>query len=96
MIHEDYSMGNILFEPSDQGVKFQLVDLNRMRFKQHISCKKGCKNFERIDTDQHALSVIARAYAQARGYNEEECIQLVLRFRWRKHKKVDTTTQTHA
>ena len=92
MIHEDYSMGNILFEPTDQGVRFQLVDLNRMRFNQHINCHKGCKNFERIDTDQHALSVVAKAYAQARGFNEDECVQLVLRMRWRKHKKPNTTT----
>lgn len=87
MIHTDYSMGNILFEPTDLGAQFQLVDLNRMRFGQHIHCRRGCRNFERIDTDTHALSTIARAYAKARGFDEEECIRLVLKFRWRKHKK---------
>jgi len=87
MLHTDYSMGNILFEPTKQGAEFQLVDLNRMRFGQRINCRRGCRNFERIDTDSHALSVIARAYAQARGYNEEECVRLVLKMRWRKHKK---------
>jgi glycosyltransferase involved in cell wall biosynthesis len=87
MLHADYSMGNILFQPNEQGAEFQLVDLNRMRFGQTIGCRKGCKNFERIDTDSHALSVIARAYAKARGYDEEECVQLVLKLRWRKHKK---------
>jgi hypothetical protein len=87
MLHADYSMGNVLFEPIEQGAEFQLVDLNRMRFGQRINCRKGCRNFERIDTDSHALSTMARAYAQARGFDEEECIRLVLKMRWRKHKK---------
>lgn len=87
ILHADYSMGNVLFEPSETDTCFQLVDLNRMRFKQRINCRKGCRNFERIDTDHEALSVMARAYAQARGYNEEECVRLVLKMRWRKHKK---------
>ena len=86
MLHADYSMGNILFEPTKQGAEFQLVDLNRMRFGQRINCRRGCRNFERIDTDHEALSTIAQAYAQARGYNVEECVRLVLKMRWRKHK----------
>ena len=87
MLHADYSMGNVLFEPTQQGAEFQLVDLNRMRFGQRINCRKGCRNFERIDTDNEALLAIARSYAQTRGFDEEECIQLVLKMRWRKHKK---------
>lgn len=87
ILHSDYSMGNVLFEPNEQGAQFQLVDLNRMQFGQKVNCRKGCRNFERIDTDVQALSAIARAYAQARGFDEEECIRLVLKMRWRKHKK---------
>jgi Ser/Thr protein kinase RdoA (MazF antagonist) len=87
ILHADYSMGNILFEPTSEGARFQLVDLNRMRFGLRIDCHKGCRNFERIDTDSHALATIARAYAQARGYNEDECVELVLKMRWHKHKK---------
>ena len=87
MLHADYSMGNVLFEPTEQGAEFQLVDLNRMRFGLRINCRKGCRNFERIDTDTYALSTIAREYAQARGYDPEECVRLVLKMRWRKHKK---------
>ena len=93
MLHADYSMGNVLFEPTEHGADFQLVDLNRMRFGLRIDCQKGCKNFERIDTDPHALATIARAYAEARGYDKEECVRLVLSMRWRKHKKPNTITQ---
>ena len=87
MLHADYSMGNVLFEPSEEGTHFQLVDLNRMRFGVRIDCRKGCRNFERIDTDTHALSTMARAYAKARGFDEEVCVKWVLKMRWRKHKK---------
>lgn len=87
VLHADYSMGNVLFEPTGSGTQFQLVDLNRMCFGQSIDCKKGCRNFERIDTDQEALATMARAYAKARGYEEERCVALVLKMRWRKHKK---------
>lgn len=87
ILHADYSMGNVLFEPKESTTQFQLVDLNRMQFGQKINCRRGCKNFERIDTDSQALSVMARAYAEARGFGEEECIHLVLKMRWRKHKK---------
>jgi tRNA A-37 threonylcarbamoyl transferase component Bud32 len=87
ILHADYSMGNVLFEPTEHGADFQLVDLNRMRFGQHINCRKGCRNLERIDTDKHALSTIAKAYAEARGFDPEECVRLVLKMRWRKHKR---------
>lgn len=87
MLHTDYSMGNVLFDQTENGVAFQLVDLNRMKFNQRIDARRGCKNFERIDTDKEALTTIARAYAKARGLDEEQCIDMVLRMRWRKHKK---------
>lgn len=87
MLHTDYSMGNVLFDQTENGVAFQLVDLNRMKFNQRINARRGCKNFERIDTDKEALTTIARAYAKARGLDEEQCIDMVLRMRWRKHKK---------
>lgn len=87
ILHADYSMGNVLFEPHEEGTRFQIVDLNRIHFGQRIGCRRGCRNFERIDTDAESLTTMARSYAQARGYEEEECVQLVLKMRWRKHKK---------
>ena len=90
MLHSDYSMGNILFEQIGENIQFQLVDLNRMKFGMRIGCHQGCQNFERIDTDKEALCTIAEAYAQVRGYKKEDCTELVLRMRWRKHKKSNT------
>ena len=83
-------MGNILFEQIGENIQFQLVDLNRMKFGMRIGCHQGCQNFERIDTDKEALCTIAEAYAQVRGYKKEDCTELVLRMRWRKHKKSNT------
>ena len=87
MMHADYSMGNILFDIHSDEIEFQLVDLNRMKFGRKINIRKGCRNFERIDTDREALVTIAKAYAKARGFDEETCARLVLRMRWHKHKK---------
>ena len=79
-------MGNILFDFTKDGVEFQLVDLNRISFKKHIGLEIGCRGFERIDVEPEILEIIARSYAIARGFDEEKCIDLVKKYRWRKHK----------
>ena len=84
--HKDYSMGNILFDFTNDGVDFQLVDLNRISFKKYISLEEGCRGFERIDVESEVLEIIARSYAIARGFDEKKCIELVKKYRWRKHK----------
>lgn len=45
IIHKDYSQGNILFDDNDN---IQLVDLNRMLFRQHISLSRGLRNLRRL------------------------------------------------
>ena len=47
---------------------------------------EGCRGFERIDVEPEMLEIIARAYATARGFDEAKCINLVKKYRWRKHK----------
>lgn len=84
--HKDYSMGNVLFDISGEDVIFQLVDLNRISFKKSISLEKGCRGFERIDVEPKILEIMARSYAIARGFDEKRCIDLVKKYRWRKHK----------
>ena len=79
-------MGNILFDFTNDGVDFQLVDLNRISFKKYIGLEDGCRGFERIDVEPEILRIIACSYAIARGFNEEKCIELVKKYRWRKHK----------
>ena len=45
IIHRDYSGGNILFDDNDN---IQLVDLNRVRFRRHISLRAGLRNLGRL------------------------------------------------
>lgn len=82
--HKDYSMGNILFDFKDDDVEFQIIDLNRVRFKKKIDIYKGCKGFERIDVESRILEIMARSYAKERNFDEDKCIDLVKKYRWRK------------
>ncbi|MDO9153109.1 MAG: glycosyltransferase [Paludibacter sp.] len=86
IIHADYSAGNILFgKNKNNEIDVQLVDLNRLKFTK-VNMKAGCKNFERLNIDNDALKVLAFEYAKARNFDEEVCVNIVLKNRWRKHK----------
>lgn len=84
--HQDYSPGNILFDVIDGKPEFCLVDINRMEFGP-VSMKKGCLNFARLWGPLQMFRIIAKAYAQTRGFNEEETCREILQAReqyWRK------------
>ncbi len=81
-LHRDFSGGNILFD--DDG-RVEIIDLNRIRWCRHIDLQTGCKNFERLNIRREALTVMATAYAEARGFDADECVRYVLSHRWKKH-----------
>lgn len=74
LLHKDYSRGNILFARTEKGVHVEIIDLNRIRFKQ-IGWEEGCRNFERLPLTDRMLTTLTKAYAQARGFDEEQCLQ---------------------
>ena len=82
----DYSGGNILLDVVDGEVQFELVDLNRMSFGK-IDMDRGCRGFERLNVEPSALAIMAQEYAKERGFEETECVELVQKYRWRKHQK---------
>jgi len=90
VLHGDYSEGNILFSIKGKEVLFEIVDLNRIKFKK-VSPEEGCKNFERLNLEPEALTIIAKAYARARNLDEKNCIDWILKYRWRKHKNISKT-----
>lgn len=90
VLHGDYSEGNILFSIKGKEVLFEIVDLNRIKFKK-ISPEEGCKNFERLNLEPEALTIIAKEYAKARNLDEKNCIDWILKYRWRKHKNISKT-----
>lgn len=88
--HQDYSGGNILFEYRDGKVVIELIDLNRLKFGK-VNLFDGCRNFERLNIDADALRTIAKAYAQARGFDVQLCTNSIIQMRWKKHVKQQIT-----
>ena len=89
LMHRDYSPGNILWEPTQDGYQFVLVDTNQMHFG-HISQKKGCRNFARLWGQKGFFRLLAREYAAIRGFNPDECERLVMEARrkfWKRYMK---------
>ncbi|MGN1240278.1 MAG: glycosyltransferase [Paludibacteraceae bacterium] len=89
VLHKDYSGGNILF--NEDGTHIEIVDLNRIRFCRRISIHQGLRNFERLNIDREALTIMAQAYAQAMGYDPDYCSQYIIKHRWHKHVKQGIT-----
>ena len=71
-LHADYSPGNILFRKDDEGVRFCLVDINRMHFGA-VSARKGCENFARLWGSDRMFGLLSEAYAEARGTDAAQC-----------------------
>ena len=86
--HKDYGRGNILFVKTEEGIKIEIVDLNRMSIGP-IDLKSGCKNLERLPATPHMHRLIAEEYAKARGYDVEECYQLLRAYRSTQPGKID-------
>ena len=71
VLHLDYSPGNILWDKDDEGYHFAVVDINRMRFGK-VNMEDGCAALRRLWGPKRFIELIARHYAQARGFDEEE------------------------
>lgn len=85
-IHKDFSRGNILFEVKPDGtVKTEVIDLNRIRFRQ-VDMEEGCRNFERLPGTPEMLRIMADEYARQRGFAPDECFRLMCQFRERERK----------
>lgn len=77
ILHKDYSPGNILYLKENGKYHFSIVDINRMEFKK-ITCLEGAKNFARLFTHPQPLKIIAKKYAEVRGFNIEQCTATML------------------
>ena len=89
VLHLDYSPGNILWDKDDEGYHFAIVDTNRMRFGP-VSLKDGCTDLCRLWGPKRFIELIARSYADARGYNQDEAVALTMRARaafWTRYKR---------
>lgn len=85
--HADFSPGNVLYRRTSEGIRFSLIDINRMYFGP-VSLKAGCANFARLWGREEAFRIMARSYAEARHADVEECIRWVLHYRnrfWKRY-----------
>lgn len=89
VLHKDYSPGNILYKKDSKGYHFAIIDINRMNFKE-VDLKTGCANFARLWGNKETFIYIAKQYAKARHFDEEQCVKWVLFYRnkfWKKYGK---------
>ena len=78
--HKDYGRANILFEKTNEGIKLEVVDLNRMHIGP-LDVYAGCKNLERLPATPEMHRWIAEEYAKMRGFDAEQCFQLMEKYR---------------
>lgn len=94
VLHLDYSPGNILYECTDGQYRFEIVDINRMRFGR-VSEQQGCENFARLWGRRSAFHCLAEGYAAELGLDAEQCYSAMLRGRerfWRHRSTEHFTT----
>ncbi len=84
VLHNDYSQGNVLIKEENGTYVFSIVDINRMEFKS-LTRAERYNNFSRLWADEETLNIIAKAYANATGYNVEEAVREIIKYD-RKHK----------
>jgi hypothetical protein len=86
--HKDYGRANILFVKKEDGIKLDLVDLNRLAIGP-LDINNGCKNLERLPATPQMHRWIAEEYAKDRGFDVEECYNLMVAYRSTQPGKID-------
>lgn len=89
MAHKDYGRANILFQQLPDGqIKIDIVDLNRMALGP-LDIQAGCKNFERLPATPEMHRILADEYARARGFDAQQCFELMQAYRSTQPGKID-------
>jgi tRNA A-37 threonylcarbamoyl transferase component Bud32 len=64
--HQDYSPGNILYKKTGETISFNLIDVNRVQFKE-VTGKMADKAFCRLEFSNEIFKIISGEYALQRG-----------------------------
>lgn len=69
--HEDFNHANVLYRPAAAGgYRFQLIDINRMRFHgRPLSMRRCMINLRRLSCPAPAFLYLLDRYAEERGWN---------------------------
>lgn len=74
--HLDLSPGNILYKQQEGKNVFSIIDINRLRFET-IDKTNGLLNFARIAKSVAVSTSLARYYAEAMGYDQDEAVRTI-------------------
>jgi len=69
ILHDDYTIDNVLYQFDSKGYDFSLIDNNRMRFRRY-SYGRGIRNLERLKIPVDRMGIIAAEYARAAHTSE--------------------------
>jgi len=84
VLHDDFSVGNIFVVPTTNGYDFALVDVNRMRFRTHVSFDRGLRNMRKLQLDPPELQVLISAYASLLGQDKTNALQKFFHYQKRR------------
>ncbi|QAR32944.1 hypothetical protein EP073_05840 [Geovibrio thiophilus] len=79
ILHLDYSPGNILVSRNGSGWNFELVDINRMKFRE-LTYEERLKNFIKLWADDDTMRTLIREYAAFSGDNPNNSVQDALKW----------------
>lgn len=74
--HEDFNHGNILYRyAAPEGYRFQLIDINRMRFhRRPLPLRRCMVNLRRLACPAVAFLYVLDRYAEIRGWNVDDTL----------------------
>jgi serine/threonine protein kinase len=78
IVHRDYNPGNILVHKESDGYHFALIDINRMTFNKVPDMKTSMICLDNLLLDLHGLLELVPLYAEARHFDLEKCILIIL------------------
>lgn len=76
ILHEDFNHSNILYriDPLSGEYRFQLIDVNRMKFRRHVGERASIVNLRRLSCPGAAYLFVLETYSEARGWNVSDTL----------------------
>lgn len=76
IFHNDYNVGNVLYQLKENVYDFSLIDDNRMKFHRY-NYHRGIKNMNRLDIPIGCLGIIASEYAKEANASEIQTLNAI-------------------
>lgn len=80
ILHDDFTIHNVLYQYNYKVIDFSLIDNNRMRFCSY-SYRKGIRNLERLKIPVDKMGVIASEYAREANVSDIRTLNTMVFFR---------------